>query len=1082
MADQLDSNTRSPNPDAEIDDPLAELARIIGYERPAEPADTVSEEPQLNELDLEAELMRELDVPQQPAIDDLDLLEADEAIGEQAAIDEVPVAEPEVTGAPFAIDDELVIAGEEDAQDPWLEYDESESSDWVATEPAVADTPHQVSEVDFSIDEAELLSADEAIAAAGDQLDVEEASETAVDWDSIETDVSVGAPEAAQAYDEPGEVVVADFNTGRAAPGASSTYNDDVLADMDRFELPEHLPVGSGQPEGQSQQPDTGNADVFETIAETSDFDAGLAGFDVPAADEPDAGPDMPEPAAHAPVEYTDDASLDFEEYLSTELDVFGHEMAIDNQNPPQQPVAEADAGYSASAETTDRDNAGADEQTSVFDDAAEELLADIALDDVTDPTEVEPVEAADDWSVDSIDDAVAEELDEELEDMFGVPDPAPYPPAAHASESDEFDLDLDQVLAESSVETNAARDGGMDQTLAASGAAYGETEDSAAFADEPVEPVLSERDEMAEAFLGLIPAEDETVSPADLAQQPESGGDLPAADPGAGDEDNWLAGFETSDAAAQSAGDEYYFDAGLISEPEETVEPVAVFDVPELEQDEPQPADLDYDTEIEREFADIIDRREPDADVATAAVAAGSAPREEWSRREASPRGLEVSEDYIALERELDAGEDVSDAGFDTSEFDDDELANDPYDREQVMTGAPERTTGARGPVLALTVLGVALLAGVGAFGWSLLSGGETSEDGGPRIIRADTDPVKVLPENPGGVTVPNQDKAVYDRVAGGDATPAGQPALVNSAEEPVDVVQRTLDPEILPLEGRGESTDKSEDRLAANAGTDADTAGSGVSGPVVSPRKVRTMIVKPDGSIVAREDPAPEPTSEPALAQAEPAASQNLLAAPEADATPAVDSAEPVEQAATDVAAPVAVEQPVATDEAEQTSIAPVRVVKTQQIRPVANAPIPQGRPADQPVNVVGTVTQAGNVAAAPAPTAAPAQPVEVATAPAAAAPAAPAAAAPAAANPGGYYVQIASQPSAEGAQASWQTLSGRYSSVLGGRSVDIQRADIPGKGVFHRVRVPGGTRDQANALCSRYKAAGGSCFVSR
>ena len=64
MADQLDSNTRSPNPDAEIDDPLAELARIIGYERPSETVKTESEEPASNDFDLEAELMRELDVPQ----------------------------------------------------------------------------------------------------------------------------------------------------------------------------------------------------------------------------------------------------------------------------------------------------------------------------------------------------------------------------------------------------------------------------------------------------------------------------------------------------------------------------------------------------------------------------------------------------------------------------------------------------------------------------------------------------------------------------------------------------------------------------------------------------------------------------------------------------------------------------------------------------------------------------------------------------------------------------------------------------------------------------------------------------------
>ncbi|WP_287307011.1 hypothetical protein, partial [Mesorhizobium sp.] len=48
-----------------------------------------------------------------------------------------------------------------------------------------------------------------------------------------------------------------------------------------------------------------------------------------------------------------------------------------------------------------------------------------------------------------------------------------------------------------------------------------------------------------------------------------------------------------------------------------------------------------------------------------------------------------------------------------------------------------------------------------------------------------------------------------------------------------------------------------KSEDRIAqvlqeADQGIDPDLV-------AVAPRKVRTMVVKPDGSLVAREDPAP-------------------------------------------------------------------------------------------------------------------------------------------------------------------------------------------------------------------------------
>ena len=231
----------------------------------------------------------------------------------------------------------------------------------------------------------------------------------------------------------------------------------------------------------------------------------------------------------------------------------------------------------------------------------------------------------------------------------------------------------------------------------------------------------------------------------------------------------------------------------------------------------------------------------------------------EDWNRGETPPQTHEVSDEYIALERELGVGTEddlrTSAAGGYGADFPADNLDIN----EELAVASSYQDNRSRAPVVALAVLGVALLAGVGAFGWSMLSGGGDATDGGPRIIRADKDPVKVLPENPGGVTVPNQDKAVYDRVAGGTGASTGQPALVNSAEEPVDVVQRTLDPEILPLEGRADVSDKSEERLSAEA-SGTETASNDTAAPVVSPRKVRTMIVKPDGSIVAREVEEPE------------------------------------------------------------------------------------------------------------------------------------------------------------------------------------------------------------------------------
>ena len=89
------------------------------------------------------------------------------------------------------------------------------------------------------------------------------------------------------------------------------------------------------------------------------------------------------------------------------------------------------------------------------FDDAAEELLADIADDEELSGHAAIPADTSDGWSEDGIENAVAEELDEELEDMFGFPD-SPQDPAHAASDASDdldFDLDLEQVLADTAVD-----------------------------------------------------------------------------------------------------------------------------------------------------------------------------------------------------------------------------------------------------------------------------------------------------------------------------------------------------------------------------------------------------------------------------------------------------------------------------------------------------------------------------------------------------------------------------------------------------------------------------------------------------
>lgn len=324
------------------------------------------------------------------------------------------------------------------------------------------------------------------------------------------------------------------------------------------------------------------------------------------------------------------------------------------------------------------------------------------------------------------------------------------------------------------------------------------------------------------------------------------------------------------------------------------------------------------------------------------------------------------------------------------------------------------------RSYMLAAAVAAIALVGGIGAYA---LSGGVG--EGGIALVRADNDPVKVRPENPGGAVVPNQDNVVYDRVGSGQ--PLGGPAqdrLVSTSEEPVDLAaadQQAATDSLSALSGTDDETDgiddggatdlsaKDEDRLLPAT----DEASKSVPQEMVAlaPRKVRTMIVKPDGTLEPRED--------------------------DVAATPAVANA------------PAPAPTPVATRPAQAQTPAPVSQA------PVAPAPVAQ-QPAPAPQPAPAQV-------AAAEPTLAPA-PIE------------------AAAAPSGWSVQIASQPTEAGAQASYDNLSRRYASVLSGKNMSIVKAEIAGKGTYYRVRVAASSRAEANQLCTSYKNAGGSCFVSQ
>lgn len=371
---------------------------------------------------------------------------------------------------------------------------------------------------------------------------------------------------------------------------------------------------------------------------------------------------------------------------------------------------------------------------------------------------------------------------------------------------------------------------------------------------------------------------------------------------------------------------------------------------------------------------------------------------------------------------------------------------------------------SGRRGMMIAAVVVGVALLGGIGIFALSF-GGGETNAP--PAVVLAEPGDVKIKPDDPGGTTVPNQDNKVYEKVSGESSVDSpSQEKLVTTAEEPVDVVTRTVRTRVIDTTpARQPDTQKSEERIVPSQTENPTLTSDDVV--VVVPRRVKTMIVKPDGTMVPREETAP-------------AVAPQITAASDPAAT-AGDGQSALAGEGTVVTNPdgspfiVPTPRPDRGAVASQNATAPSQNNETGDTTSSASLSAPEARTevsprqavaVEQPVTPAPTDAPETAATASPTPAAQPEEPAAASPRPAA----------------GPYAIQIASQPTREGAQSTYQSLARRYGSVIGGRGVNIVKADIPGKGVYYRVRVPAGSKSDASSLCRSYKAAGGSCFVAR
>jgi len=424
-----------------------------------------------------------------------------------------------------------------------------------------------------------------------------------------------------------------------------------------------------------------------------------------------------------------------------------------------------------------------------------------------------------------------------------------------------------------------------------------------------------------------------------------------------------------------------------------------------------------------------------------------------QYDRRDAYEPSLQAASDQYESEHHSQGAE-LPARSSHPDHYDYDQYGEEPYDQADDQTyseDGEDPSTRRRGgfnfvaAVFALAVLGTA-----GAFAYRAMFGG-TVLPSLPPIIKAEGGPTKIIPSagnSQGGTS----------RDATADGTAAGE-RLVSREEQPVNVPP------------------------PASA----------------APRSVATVPVFPDPSApgIPRSAPAvfPPPNLVP-LVQAGPAAPpspggrfEGFNVAP-GTVPPGTNPGTGGDQTAAAPTTPA----PAGSASPQPGSAAPApKKVRTVSIRAnqstaSENAAPPAGQQqaakppndANGPLSIVPassdtvSVTTAGRPrAAAPAPRPAP---------PNKPAPSETASVAPGAAG-GGYTVQVSSQQSEEEAQASFRSLQAKYPNLLGGRQPIVRRADLGAKGIYYRAMVgPFASSDEAGDLCTKLKAAGGSCIVQK
>lgn len=326
------------------------------------------------------------------------------------------------------------------------------------------------------------------------------------------------------------------------------------------------------------------------------------------------------------------------------------------------------------------------------------------------------------------------------------------------------------------------------------------------------------------------------------------------------------------------------------------------------------------------------------------------------------------------------------------------------------------------------LVVLLAVLALTAGGLGASFLvrggSGGGSGSSAPPTIM-ADTEPTKVQPPDTSNQSTGGDgNTALIEKSASDNVSNA---KITDTQERPVDLGEL---PKAAPAAAASATTAQPDDGRVAVSTAPAGTNASAFP----EPRKVKTIMIRPDGSVVG-EDPA---ATVPA-AGAVPAFASNPA--------PAASQDEPVARPATPKATTRATSTPKSASSDGTAAPKPKVVHVAPKPKPAAPTPAPLAEAEATPDETATTVAPS----------------------------------APAAAASGAFAVQLAAPPSEQEAKDASSRLQKRFASELDGLTPSIRKAEKGDKSVY-RVRVGNLSQDDAKALCAKLQSGGGSCFVVR